>query len=213
MVHDRRIDGEAHTFGNQGALFLGAMTWWDHETGSIWSQPWGAAIGGPLKGTRLRLIPASMVPWDTWIADHPETLLLEVVGAQGLSAPAEAFTAHYVIGVALGEHAKSYPFQAASRAGIISDRLGPFPVVVLVDAASKAVRVYLRRARGTDLDFTLRDGQLVDRQTASTWDVATGIALDGPLKGELLTQVPYTPAFDWAWEDFYPDSEVYEGEG
>ena len=58
MVHDRRIDGEAQIFGNQGALFMRAMTWWDHKTESIWSQPWGMAIDGPLEGTRLKLIPA-----------------------------------------------------------------------------------------------------------------------------------------------------------
>jgi hypothetical protein len=33
------------------------MTWWDWETQSIWSQPWGAAIDGELTGARLTLLP------------------------------------------------------------------------------------------------------------------------------------------------------------
>jgi len=75
-VHDRRIDGVVHTFGNEGALFKSAMTWWDWETQSIWSQPWGAAIDGELTGTRLTLLPYELVPWQTWLDSHPETKVL-----------------------------------------------------------------------------------------------------------------------------------------
>ena len=41
LVHRREVNGETLTFGVQGALFMNAMTWWDHTTGSIWSQPLG----------------------------------------------------------------------------------------------------------------------------------------------------------------------------
>ena len=53
------------------------MTWWDHETDSVWSQPIGTAIQGSYRGTRLVMIPAAVVPWGTWRAEHPETLVLE----------------------------------------------------------------------------------------------------------------------------------------
>ncbi len=75
-MHDRRLNGETLTFGNQGALFMSAMTWWDHETESIWSQPWGSAIGGDLEGESLTLLPAEVVPWSTWLASHPDTTVL-----------------------------------------------------------------------------------------------------------------------------------------
>ena len=61
-MHDRRVDGETLVFGNQGGLFMNAMTWWDHKMESVWSQPWGRAIAGPLKGTELELIPSQLVP-------------------------------------------------------------------------------------------------------------------------------------------------------
>ncbi|KAA3656338.1 MAG: DUF3179 domain-containing protein [Chloroflexi bacterium] len=57
-MHDRRIDGKTAVFGNAGALFQNAMTWYDHDTSSIWSQPWGRAIQGEQKGVELRLAPA-----------------------------------------------------------------------------------------------------------------------------------------------------------
>ena len=56
-MHDRRIDGRAHTFGNYGALYKRAMTWYDHETDSTWSQPIGTAMAGAYKGVRLEMIP------------------------------------------------------------------------------------------------------------------------------------------------------------
>ena len=63
----------AHTFGNQGGLFLRAMVWWDHETGSFWSQPTGQSILGGYEGVRLEGIPASIETWAAWVAEHPDT--------------------------------------------------------------------------------------------------------------------------------------------
>ena len=44
---------------------MNAMTWWDWESQSVWSQQWGAAIDGELTGTRLTLLPYELVPWQT----------------------------------------------------------------------------------------------------------------------------------------------------
>ena len=46
-------------------------------------------------------------------------------------------------------------------------------------------------------------------ETGSTWDPGIGHAVEGELRGEVLKQVPYATAFDWAWADFYPDTAVY----
>lgn len=189
-----------------------ATTWWDHETESIWSQPWGLAIVGPLKGTQLELIPANTVSWATWLADHPDTLFMDI-HVSGFGALRELYVADFVIGVSLGGHAKAYRFREASVEGIINDQIGPFPVVVLADdGPTKAVYVYLRRAGDKELEFELRDGRLVDLQTGSRWDRGKGVAVDGPLRGELLKQLPWITSFDWAWKDFFPHSEFY-GEG
>ena len=57
LVHRREVNGETLVFGVQGALWMNAMTWWDHATGSIWSQPLGEAIAGPLRGETVQLVP------------------------------------------------------------------------------------------------------------------------------------------------------------
>ena len=188
---------------------MNAMTWWDHETRSVWSQPWGLAIRGPLEGTRLDAIAANIVPWATWLDDHPQTLFMDL-GGDEVAHFKQPFGEDYVIGVTLGEHAKGYYFPAASEKGVINDLLGPFPVLVLADDATKAVHVYLRSVGDEDLEFTMQNGRLTDRQTESVWNTAKGIAVEGPLQGELLKEVPYMTAFKSAWRDFYPHSELYE---
>ena len=187
-----------------------AMTWWDHETDSIWSQPWGMAISGQLEGTELELIPAGIVPWGTWLADHPDSLVLKVAVTGLFGAP---FRNAFVIGVTLGEQAKAYPFQLASNDRIINDRIGTDPVLVLADPDTKAINIYNRNLGGRDLEFILREDRLTDTETQSTWNQATGNATQGPLRGEVLRRVPYITSFDWAWEDFYPHSDFYGAEG
>ena len=186
-----------------------AMTWWDHETNSVWSQPWGMSIGGELEGTRLKLIPAAIGPWDAWLADHPDTLVLQ--SQESRFAPRrQGFTSDFVIGIALGEYAKAYPFNQASGEGAVNDRIGPYAVVVVADAETKSVHSFLRKAADQELEFTLSDDTLVDVQTGSKWDLVKGIAIEGPLRGEVLQRVPYITSYDWAWEDFYPHTEFYD---
>ena len=169
------------------------------------------AIDGPLEGTRLDLIPASVTPWPTWLKEHPETLVLDA-GKFARSRSKELFSPDYVIGIALGEYAKGYPFRPVSEDGLINDRVGPYPIVVVADAETKAVHAYVRKTRDEELDFTIQESRLIDIQTGSTWDVSKGVAVDGPLRGEVLQQVPYITAFSWAWQSFYPHTEIYKRE-
>ena len=76
MVHRREIKWEELIFGNQGALFRNAMTWWDHDTGSVWSQTLGEAILGPLAGKQLEPVPSTLTLWVAWRRVWPGTLVL-----------------------------------------------------------------------------------------------------------------------------------------
>ena len=67
LVHDRRINGVPHTFGNYSTLYRNAMTWFDHETKSLWSQPTGTALEGQYEGIRLNMLAAQVLPWATWM--------------------------------------------------------------------------------------------------------------------------------------------------
>ena len=76
----------------------------DHDTRSVWSQPWGMSIIGRLKGTALTLSPVSIVSWGTWHAEQPETTVLgDDHGRRRFGAVVGRND--FVIGVPLGEFA------------------------------------------------------------------------------------------------------------
>ncbi len=206
MVHDRRIDGKTHIFGNAGGLFMNAMTWWDHETKSVWSQPWGRAIQGELKGVELFLLPSQLTTWASWRAEHPDTLaLMNDVNRLGFR---QRFDPNFVIGLILAEKSKAYYYEDVAATVVLNDTLDQFPVVIW--AANNNFHAYVRQAGGQVLTFRAEGDKLVDAETGSTWDVVNGLATDGPLKGESLQPVPSSSAYDWAWLDFYPETTFYE---
>jgi hypothetical protein len=208
-VHDRQIDDETYTFGNHGALWMNAMTWWDHETQSIWTQPWGRALEGPLKGTQLKLLPFSLVPWGTWVEEHPDTVILDEPGFYSQQPPSDDF----VLGVAFGEVARAYPYPDVVEAGMINDELNGVPLMLHANPDTRAVHIFARQLPdGTVLTFTENGQALVDEQTNSTWDPVRGVATDGLLSGQGLREIPYVSSYDWAWLDFYPESDFYGDE-
>lgn len=211
MVHARTVNGETFVFGNQGGLFMNAMTWWDHETGSVWSQVWGQAIAGPLKGTTLNLIPASITPWETWQREHPHTLAM-TNDKDGLFGREEQPRDGWVVGITIGEYAKAYDFPALVREGVVNDFVGPYPVALYADGDTRDVKVYLRQVENQVLRFRLDEtGEyLIDAETETLWRLTNGLATEGPFEGQALLSVPYLSSFDWAWLDFHPQSEFYE---
>lgn len=184
---------------------MNAMTWYDHKTRSIWSQPWGRAIQGELKNVELFTLPSQLTTWASWKAEHPQTLAM-MNDVERLSQR-RVFEPDFVIGLIIAEEAKAYYYRDVSDTVIVNDMMGSFPVVVW--AADNNFHAYHRQVGGQLLTFRAGDGKLFDKETGSTWDLTNGLATDGPLRGQGLTAVPSMSAFDWAWEDFYPNTQFY----
>ena len=190
---------------------MNAMTWYDHETDSIWSQPWGRAIRGPLRGVELFLLPSQLTTWGSWLAEHPETAAMTTGVGGGLFDIRQRFNPDFVIGLILAEQPKAYYYRDVEAAGLVNDKIGEIPVFVW--AADNNFHAYVRQAGDQVLTFELQGDRVVDSQTGSTWDISRGLAVEGPLKGEGLQPVPSSSSYDWAWLDFYPESPIYEGTG
>ncbi len=204
-MHDRRIDGHPFIFGNAGTLFMNAMTWWDHETRSIWSQPWGRAIQGEFKGVELFLLPSQLTTWGSWRAEHPDTLVMMNDVNKLRWRP--GFDTDFVIGLILDQKSKAYYYEDVAAEVLINDWLGPFPVLVWAD--NNNFHAYVRQAGDQILTFRVEADRLIDEETGSIWQVSNGLATDGPLQGQSLQAVPSSSAYDWAWRDFYPDTAFY----
>jgi hypothetical protein len=71
-----------------------------------------------------------------------------------------------------------------------------------------AAAAYSRRLGHRTLDFELREGRIMDRETSSEWDIF-GKAIAGPLKGERLNPADSGVHFAFAWLAFNPQSEIF----
>ena len=139
LAHDRRRDGAALVFGNQGALYKGGMTWYDHATGSVWSQPLGSAIAGPLAGAELPLLPSQLTTWGKWRAAYPETLaLVDAAAAQPYRGRRPG--AGHIVGVSVGGAARAWPYSSVAEGVAIRERVGGDLVVVWRDELTGAIR-------------------------------------------------------------------------
>ncbi len=205
MVHRRDLDGEVLVFGNQGALWGNAMTWWDHDTGTVWSQPLGEAIVGPRKGARLELLASQLTTWATWKTDHPDTLALD---APGGNARFRLSTMSVVVD--FGEQVGVYPVEHLDRFGPANDVIADVPIAVVLDPLeADRWSVFHRRIGDDILTFGVAGEELIDLETGTSWDVASGRATEGPLSGAILDKLPGFTSFERDARTFWPDAKYW----
>ncbi len=205
MVHRRQVDGETLIFGNQGDLFGNAMTWWDHDTGSVWSQPIGAAILGPRRGQKLELLPSTLTTWEAWRASHPATLALDVHGwATGFDL------AQMSIVVDRGTEAASYLVPPLREVGVVNDEVAGMEIAVVIDPEDdERWAVFSRRLDGAIVELAQRGNQIVDVLTDTVFDPFTGRGLAGPLADQTLDRIPAFTAFRPDYVTFFPDGKTW----
>ena len=206
MVHRRSVDGDTLIFGVHGALLGNAMTWWDHDTGSIWSQPTGEAVAGPRKGQTLELLPVSFTTWHAWLEANPETLALSV------PADTTGFNLdEFYIVVDFTEDVAAYPVPDLQRAGVVNDVVADLEIAVVSDPEDdQRWNVFSRRLDDRVLELAIDQGQLVDVETGTTFDPVNGFAIEGELSGEILDKLPALTSFPDDYDTFWPDGRIWQ---
>lgn len=186
IAHRREVDGAPVVFGVQGALYLNAMTWWDHDTGSIWSQPLGEAIAGPRAGETVELAPSTFTTWGAWRRAHPETLALDAPAA----STGFDLSDLYVV-VDFADEVRAYPVSDLRTVGVVNDVVAGLEIAVVSDPGDPdGWTVFSRRVGDVVVELEVADGVLRDRASGSTFDPARGWGLDGPLRDDVLAVLP-----------------------
>jgi hypothetical protein len=227
------IEGQEHTFGVSGKLIMNVLVMYDRQTDSLWSQLLGQAVDGPLAGRELEFVESLQTTWAAWKELHPNTIALrksftgsrdtydtyyesERAGVLGRTQTDNRLnTKEFVVGVALDDVARAYPFSQLNDQPVVNDELNGQPLLVVFDAGSATGVVFRRDVDGRILTFELEtaggleNSQLTDQETGTIWSAFTGEALQGPLAGKRLERVKSTSSFWFGWKDFYPDTEVY----
>ena len=124
-MYAREVGGQVLDFGVSGKLYRNVLVMFDRQTDSLWSQLLGQAIVGPLKGTRLTMLPATVMTWGAWRNEHPDGLLLRK------EAPSKATYASYwnsgTVGVA-GKRSRTRGYWPSSTSSACASPISPRPI-------------------------------------------------------------------------------------
>jgi hypothetical protein len=129
-----------------------------------------------------------------------------------------------VVGIVIGETGVAYPYSALAEVGIIHDTIAGQDLVIFHRFGTNSALGDARIAEAEDvgaagvfdpdldgqrLTFAIQDGQIMDAQTGSLWNLA-GQAIEGVLAGQRLTALVHSDHFWFSWAAFYPDTTIYE---
>ncbi len=234
-MYGREINGGEHTFGVSGKLIMNALVMYDHQTRTLWSQFLGTGVKGELSGVELEVFPVTQTTWAAWRDLHPDTLVLDKKSRYGF----DNYRSYYgsgragvlgetrrddrldgkdlVLGIDLQGHAKAFPFPLLERQAVVNDAIAGDHVLVFYDKGTGTALAYRRSVAGHPLVFELVgegtgvQATLTDRETGSTWMAFTGRAVDGELEGEVLERLPSHLSFWFAWSDWHPETDLFEG--
>ena len=229
-MYARKVEDRELTFGVSGKLIRNVLVMYDRETESYWSQLLGEAVDGEMVGAKLTYLPSWFMTWSEWKEKHPDTLALNKNGRSGSQDSYDnyyesddagvigqtnfddrLYTKEFVLGVELEDTAVAYPFSALNEEPLINDSAGDRELLIAFDPRSGAGAVFDRVVAGEALTFHQNEGQMMmkDDQSGSTWDMLSGTAVDGPLRGTELARVKHVAAFWFGWVDFHPDTILY----
>lgn len=155
--------GKRLNFGVSGLLYNSDVLLYDRETESLWSQLLFKSISGPMKGTKLKLLPLEHTTWGDWRKRHPDTKILsENTGyrrdyyrdpyagyenSEGIYFPVSNKDPRYhpkerVLGIEINGESKAYPFAELSKTnGTVSDNINGTPVTIHYSAKSHSAHI------------------------------------------------------------------------
>jgi hypothetical protein len=245
LAFDRRLAGRTYDFGTSGRLYKSDLVMYDRQTHSLWAQMEGRAIVGDLAGKRLAILPANTVAYQDWKAAHPSGKVLSTRTGHARDYGANPYPSYdspdrqpflfdgtldprlppmeRVVGIAVGDTARAYPFSVLAQRRVVTDRMGAQAVVVFYQpgALSALDQAAILRSRavgatgvfdpavdGRTLSFEAAADGFRDRETGTTWNLL-GHGVRGPLAGKRLRPIVHVDAFWFAWAAFHPGTSVY----
>lgn len=227
------VNGERLSFGTSGLLYRSNKLMFDRATLSLWSNLTGEAVvgGHAAEGARLEMLPMTLTRWDAWRTRYPDTTIMRpdpeaarrtgfryVEGAadqarSGVEFPvwrqSDALERNArIYALRIGDEAKAYPLDRLRSERLVHDTVGGLKIVLVLDAASDAVRAYESGGRRFRVPQEAPLRQLHAEDGSAWWIAEEGLVPDAG-DGDLLPRVPGHAAFWFGWYAFYPDTGIY----
>ena len=239
MAYDASMGGLNLIFDLEGRLYDGNSVLIDRNSGSLWLQETGMAFDGPLLGRGLPTIP---VFWTTWGAARQTYPNGQVLAApHGRRAygrdpygsyhkkgtyydndrmvyPVQRMDRRFhrktsMLCLELGGHLLGIDIGYVKRKGCVNFFLGPQALLAVHDRGLDVVRVFSRQVWAEPFLFISQFGRLLDINTRSVWDAATGKALEGNLRGASMKEYFGGYSMWFAWYSMNPETLVIPGPG
>ncbi len=189
------------TFGTTGKLVNSNLLMYDRQTGSQWPQLLGAAVDGPLKGTKLDTVPLVWTTWQQWRAAHPDTEVLSTDTGALRSYGSDPYGSYDSYPDRSGYYAKGGPiFPVLATSGQLADK----DVVIGVRVGKE------RLAIDKDLVRTARTvrADVAGTRVEARWDDRLGTAHVVQQVGEGWEPADFLDSMWFAWYAFYPNGQV-----
>ena len=191
VAYRAKVSDTKLSFGVSGLLYNSDVLLYDRQTESLWSQLMSQAVSGPMRGSRLELLPLVHTTWAGWRKQYPDTLLLSrntgfdrdydrdpydgYEDSEGVWFPVKHRDPRYhpkerVLGLELNGRFKAYPLSELGRSkGKLKDRFAGVELLIDYSPQSHSARIF---------------------------DPAG-------------SQLPAINAYWFAWYAFHPETEVY----
>ncbi|HEX5830843.1 MAG TPA: DUF3179 domain-containing (seleno)protein, partial [Gemmatimonadaceae bacterium] len=216
-VFDPTVNGRTETFRLVGMDHFNAMLE-DGSTGTWWRQANGEAVVGPRKGAVLAEIPSQQVTLATWLALHPNSLVMQpdsalrdryatgfdyetgasrktLTGTDTISWSEKA----WVVGLTVRGASRAYDWNRLRRERVINDELDGTPVVLVLAGDGASFFAYERPEAAAV--FAVRGDSLVAP--------GRSYALSGRGAADTLRPLSASQEFWHSWRTFQPGTSRY----
>ncbi len=204
-VFNREVAGETLEFGISGKLYQSNVLLYDRQPDptkeSLWSQMFGKAVAGPKKGTQLKTLPHTLVTWQTWQENHPQTKVLSP--KVGYGRYSREFYPQYFASPNL-----MFPMYDEEGKEVFKNQADD--LFLLKD---KVIGV---RANGKAKVYPVEHMQFSNGGMEDTFEGKT-IRISKTEEGDILIEADESldlyHSFWFAWNAFHPETEIYSGAG
>jgi len=185
----------------------------DIETRSLWSHILGQAKQGPLEGRQLETLPSLITDWKTWSESHPESSVAKMSRtATQFRRQTYSRPERFMVGMLVGDKVRGWAYDQLQSQAVVNDQFSELPLLVTYLAESGTAAIFDRRVAEQTLTFETAEEKMVDNQTGSRWEMATGRAVSGQLEGQRMKRLVGVVSYRNAWDAFHPETEYWESE-
>jgi hypothetical protein len=191
MIFDRRYGKKTLVFGVSGLLYNSDVLMFDRQTKSLWSQLGMKSVAGEFVGTELKWLPSEQTTWAAWRAENPEGEVLNLDTGHRRNYRDLPYQSYFT------SSGTMFPYERNR------DELEPKEWVAGIRLNGQAKAYHIE---------SLPKNQWVDDQVGNTivriryspkTESFEATAADGEA-------VPVVHAFWFAWQAFYPDTELWK---